>query len=167
MKKLLLLLPLVVTACSDDKNKHIEQVQPVIIQPQGVPTQPVAPIIINQQPAQQSNTGDTITNMAVGALAAHAISGALNDNKDTPTHTTIIKEKTVYVDRPVEVQHTTSNPAQVQPFVPVKSSMNMDKLSESAKQPVLPPAAQQVKSSLDMSKLSATPKMNLSKLSRK
>lgn len=200
MKKLALILPLLLTACSDDKEKQIAQQQQQIQQlqmqqsaqqnyqpPQVIqaPAQPAAPVIINQQPSQQSDTGDTITNLAVGALAAHAISNALNDNS-RDTHT-IIKEKTVYVDRPVtqpvpvQTAQLQSNNAP-QPAAPIQnkpvSSMNMNALSESAKQTTVAPQAKS--SSMDMSKLKATStvslakptsaapsKMNMSKLSRK
>ena len=198
MKKLLLLLPLLV-ACSDDKSRQIVQQQQQIQQLQAqqnyqqpviqAPIQPATPIIINQQPAQSHSAGDTITNMAVGALAAHAITNALSDNSPRDTHT-IIKEKTVYVDRPTTVQPTmvvTPQPVNVAPPVTVvnKPAMDMNKLSESAKQqftqPVNTSTQLPAKSTMDMSKLSNpkpvslakpvnTPvvsKMNMSKLSRK
>jgi hypothetical protein len=192
MKKLILVLPLLLTACGDDEEKRIKQLeaqnnqarmqleqqqqqmnmqqqfaqqnaQPQYIQPQMAPQ---APVIV-----QQPQHDNTIMNMAVGALAGHAISNAMNSSNDRPSER-VVERRTVVIDNRQPVAPSSNVQSNVapstnygyfqQPKPATKSSMDMAKLSESAKYSppsnnasVSKPFASRPSSSMNMSKLSS------------
>lgn len=175
MKKLVLLsvAAIALTACSDDKEKQYQQqlqalqlqqqqfaqqqqYAPAPMQPQVIQS-PAAPVVV--QPQQQDNT---LTNMALGAMIGHTISNMGNNNSQPVER--IVEHKTVIVDNrsnttpaPVQSLNTvTPPPASTSQAKP--SSMDMNKLSESAKQTFNTGGAttQTAKpSGMDMSKMSS------------
>ena len=178
MKKLVLVLPLLLAACGEDEAaKRIreleaqqnqarmqmeQQQQQMAMQQQQQQQQPMyapqaAPVVV--QPPQHDNT---IMNMAVGALAGHAISNAMNgSNHDRPVER-VVEHKTIIVDnRQPDLNHGQNNISTVPPSVPSVSPkqnyMDMNKLSQSAK--YAPPSSNNVVSSVKPSG------MNMSKLS--
>lgn len=187
MKKLVLVLPLLLAACGDDAEKRIkdleaqqnqarmqmeQQQQQMAMQQQQLYNQqqqqpqyaPQAPVVVPQQP-QHDNT---IMNMAVGALAGHAISNAMNSsNNDRPSER-VVEHKTVIVDNRQPVNPVQNNVASVQPsapsVLPKQNYMDMNKLSQSAK--YAPPSSNNVVSSVKPS-VPRPSSMNMSKLSRR
>lgn len=200
MKKLILVLPLLLAACGDnDDEKRIKQLeaqnnqtmheldqqrQQMAFQQQQMMQQPApqyqpapqAPVIV-----QQPQHDNTIMNMAVGALAGHAISNAMNgSNNDRPVER-VVEHKTVIIDnrQPTtsgnNLQSNVSNvPTPSVPSNTKQNYMDMSKLSDSAK--YAPPSAPVKSSGMDMSKFSkpSSPSipvrssgMNMSKLSSK
>lgn len=204
MKKLIIALPFFLAACGDEEAARIKQLeaqqnqakvqleqqqqmamqqqqlmqQQMVQQPQYAPQAPVVapqPVIV-----QQPQHDNTIMNMAVGALAGHAISNAMNSsNNDRPTER-VVEHKTVIIDNRPSTPVANSPQYFVQPPVQPKTNyMDMNKLSESAK--YTPPSSNSTVASakpvggMDMSKLSrpSTPSvpvrpssaMNMSKLS--
>lgn len=182
MKKLVLVLPLLLAACGDDEAekciKELEaqqnqarmqmeqQQQQMAMQQQQLYNQqqiaqqpqyaPQAPVVVQQQP-QHDNT---IMNMAVGALAGHAISNAMNgSNNDRPSER-VVEHKTIIVDNRQPV-NPVQNIASVQPKA---NYMDMNKLSQSAK--YAPPSSNNVVSSVKPS-VPRPSSMNMSKLSRR
>ena len=176
MKKLILVLPLLLTACGDDEEKRIKQLeaqnnqarmqleqqqqqmnmqqqfaqqnaQPQYIQPQMAPQ---APVIV-----QQPQHDNTIMNMAVGALAGHAISNAMNSSNDRPSER-VVERRTVVIDNrqpSAPSNHFQSNVAPSVPSPNKQNYMDMNKLSQSSK--YAPPSApSRPSSSMNMSKLS-------------
>lgn len=182
MKKLVLVLPLLLAACGDDEAKRIQEMeaqqnqakmqleqqqQQIAMQQQQLYNQqqiaqqnaqpqyaPQAAPVVVQQP-QHDNT---IMNMAVGALAGHAISNAMNgSNHDRPVER-VVEHKTIIVDNRQPVSNPVQNIASVQPSVQPKANyMDMNKLSQSAKN--VSPSSNNVVSSVKPSG------MNMSKLS--
>ena len=188
MKKLVLVLPLLLAACGDDEaEKRIkeleaqqnqarmqmqQQQQQMAMQQQQLYNQqqiaqqpqyaPQAPVVV-----QQPQHDNTIMNMAVGALAGHAISNTMNgSNNDRPSER-VVEHKTVIVDNRQPV-NPVQNIASVQPSAPSvqpkQNYMDMNKLSQSAK--YAPPSSNNVVSSVKPS-VPRPSSMNMSKLSRR
>jgi hypothetical protein len=204
MKKLLVVLPLLLTACGDDEAKRIKELeaqqyqarmqleqnqQQIAAQQQQMYAQqqqnaqpqyaPQAPVVV-----QQPQHDNTIMNMAVGALAGHAISSAMNNSNNDRQSERVVEHKTVVIDNRQPIASSSNFQNTVAPSVPSptvaepkKNYMDMNKLSESAK--YSPPSSNNVvasRQSMDMSKFSkpstsSTPprpsSMNMSKLSRR
>ena len=195
MKKLVLVLPLLLAACGDDEaEKRIKELeaqqnqarmemqqqqqqmamqqqqlynqQQIAQQPQYAPPPqyaPQAPVVV-----QQPQHDNTIMNMAVGALAGHAISNAMNgSNNDRPSER-VVEHKTIIVDNRQPVNPVQNNVASVQPSAPSvqpkQNYMDMNKLSQSAK--YAPPSSNNVVSSVKPS-VPRPSSMNMSKLSRR
>ena len=196
MKKLALAVAvsLILTGCGDKPQQQAQYQQ----QPQYQQPVQAAPVVVNQ-PAQApvvvQQQDNTISNMLVGAMAAHTISNMMDNNNSRPVER-VVEHRTVVVNQPNPVQQLAPSPS-VQPVAPVaqpapvavatkQSSMNMNKLSQSAN--YAPPSstvattAQNVAtapkpSSMDMSKLSSnrptvssakpSSSMNMAKSSRK
>lgn len=204
MKKLVLLssIALVLTACSDDAEKQRQlqaqqyaqqqqftqqqyaqqqYAQPPVMQPQVVQPQviqaPAAPVVVQQQ--QHDNT---LTNMALGAVIGHTIAnmGSGNDSRSTER---VVEHKTVIIDnRAPDTNHNLAPTPQAQPVAPIQpkpNAMDMNKLSNSAKQTFntgTTVSNTSKPSGMDMSRLSSKPtvslakpssSMNMSKLGRK
>lgn len=199
MKKLALAVAvsLILTGCGDKpQQQNYPQQQAQYQQPQYQQPVQAAPVIVNQ-PAQApvvvQQQDNTISNMLVGAMAAHTISNMMDNNNSRPVER-VVEHRTVVVNQPNPVQQLAPPPS-VQPVAPVaqpasvatkQSSMDMNKLSQSANyappatvaSAVAPNAATAPKpSSMDMSKLNSSKptvsvsrpssSMNMAKLSRK
>ena len=122
------------------------QVQPQVIQ------QPSAPVVVQAAP-QHDNT---LMNMAMGAMIGHALTGG-GSSGSNDTH--VIERKTVIINNHPEVP-APSAPVQTAsaPVVPVQSTpkpsaMDMNKLSGASSFSTRPVAP--VRSSMNMSKLSS------------
>jgi hypothetical protein len=184
MKKLVLVLPLLLAACGDDEANRIKELeaqqyqariqleqqqqqfaaqqQQMYAQQQQIAQQnaqppaqpqyaPQAPVVV--QPPQHDNT---MMNMAVGALAGHAISNAMNSPNNNRPSERVVEHKTVVIDnrQPIAPSNNfKSNFASSVPSPTKQNYMDMNKLSQSSK--YAPPSAPtRPSSSMSMSKLS-------------
>jgi hypothetical protein len=183
MKKVLILsvAALVIAGCSDDKERQYQQqmqaqrqiieqqqyAQPQYAQPQYAP-QVVQPQIIQApaQPVVVPQHDNTLTNMALGAVIGHTIANMGSNNNNDSRSVERIEHKTVIIDnrypsapvQPIAPSQPVSAPVQ-----PKTSSMDMNKLSESAKQTLNTSTPTVKTSSMDMSRLSSRPSVSLAK----
>lgn len=188
MKKLALAVAvsLILTGCGDKPQQQAQYQQPQYQQPVQA-----APVVVNQPtqaPVVVQQQDNTISNMLVGAMAAHTISNMMDNNNPRPVER-VVEHRTVVVNQSAQPVAQQLVPApNVQPVAPTQnvatkqSSMDMNKLSQSANYAppvaVAPNTATAPKpSSMDMSKLNSSKptvsvsrpssSMNMAKLSRK